>query len=264
MRTLLFTVPALAKHFSNSSFIIFLVVLLKLWYFAITRKLLGLKGDFVVSGYFNKKKITFFLRHSMDFAVLKEIYIEKEYEWFPIKKPKVIIDMGAHFGDTALYYNAMFPDAKIIAIEPSPENYGRLVKHTKNNENIIPVQVAVSDETGSIGLNILKSSLSHSITNRDTAFETVQVDQISLKGLFEKYELDKVDMIKFDIEGAEFSLFKNINPEDYSRSYIGELHFDLTQGDDVDSFTAIFSNLSTEVTPLGKERYILKACEEMT
>ena len=122
MHILFQPIPWLAKELSEGSPISFIKICLERWYFALTRKIFGLSKDFTVKVSFNSQPITFYLRHVMDLAVLREIFIEKEYDWFPIENPKVIIDLGAHFGDTSLYYHSRFPDAKIIAVEPSPEN----------------------------------------------------------------------------------------------------------------------------------------------
>jgi len=195
-----------------------------------------------------------------DLSVLKEIFVDKEYEWFPEKAPKVIIDLGAHFGDTALYYHAHFPDAKIVAVEPSPENYARLVHHTKHIPNIIPVQAAVGAKDGEITLHLMNNSLGHSVMDRENSETTVIVRQISLPTLYKEFNITRADMIKFDIEGAEFDLFKSIGTAKYAEAYIGELHFDLTESYSLDWIDSCFKDFKLETYTLSnKNRFILKA-----
>ena len=138
-------------------------LILQLWYFVLSRKLCTFKNDFAIRFSHNDREITYYLRHVMDVAVLREVYVNKEYEWFPVQDPKVIVDLGAHFGDTTLYYHAQFPDALILAVEPAPENFARLEKHVAGIKNIICVNAAVGDHDGSITLNIGESSLGHSV-----------------------------------------------------------------------------------------------------
>lgn len=226
--TLLFSyIPRIAQELSGGSFLLRIRLTLSLWYFALSRKVLKKEGDFQITGKYAGQIITFYLRYVMDIAVLREVFVDKEYDWCPMESPKVIIDLGAHFGDTALYYHARFPNVKIIAVEPSPENYERLVQHTKNILNIIPVQAAIGSSDGEITLNLMPSSLGHSVMERKDTESSVTVPLISIATLFKRYGIDKADLIKFDIEGAEFDLFESIHPDDYSSNYIGELHYDL-------------------------------------
>ena len=135
MNTLFSTIPKLAKTLSMSHRqSLFLVV--QFWYFFLTRKLNIVKTDMRFRFHNNSVQFDHWLRFPMDIAVLREIYLDKEYDWCPIVDPKVIIDLGAHFGDTTLYYHTRFPNARIIAVEPAPESYERLLKNTQNIKNI--------------------------------------------------------------------------------------------------------------------------------
>jgi FkbM family methyltransferase len=196
----------------------------------------------------------------LDLAVLKEVFVDREYDWLPTNDPKVIIDLGAHFGDTALYYHARFPNAKIVAVEPSPENFERLVQHTKGIPEIISVQAAVGASDGVTTLNLMPGTLGHSVMKRKESDHSVQVSQLSLATLFQQQKLDKADLIKFDIEGAEFNLFSSIKPEDYANFYIGEIHFDLEKVRDAAWIGERFAGYEKSIVQQGnKNRFILKA-----
>lgn len=254
------TIPCLAKELSGDSLLSTLRILVQFWYFAFSRKFLGFSKDFPVRVSYNNQIITFYLRYVMDLAVLREVFIDKEYEWCPVLDPKIIIDLGAHFGDTALYYHARFPSAKIIAVEPSPENYERLVKHTRDVSNIIPVQAAAGSSDGEINLNLMASTLGHSVIDRGDADNSVTVPQLSLATLFKEQGIVKADLIKFDIEGAEFDVLKDLKLSEFSRSLIGEMHFDLSDTYDLEGSKLIFEDFEVEFEQLiNKQRYIVKA-----
>lgn len=258
MNLLFSIIPTLAWVLSGKQVFKSLQLTIQLWYFALTRKFFAYTEDFVFTGRYNNKSLVFYLRYVMDIAVLREVFIDNEYAWCPIENPKIIVDLGAHFGDTTLYYHVRFPEAIIIAAEPSPENYARLVKHTSHIQNIKPVQVAVGGSNGSIELNLGVSSLGHSVMARKDSKNSVTVPLITLTDLLQKNGIEKADLIKFDVEGAEFDIFKSINPADYARAYIGELHFDLGSVTK-DEFTKWFSEFDIEWTQIRTDRYLFNA-----
>ncbi|MES2749649.1 MAG: FkbM family methyltransferase [Patescibacteria group bacterium] len=259
MTTLFSIIPSLARLLSGGSLYRQLRIAATLYYFILSRKMFKQsQNDIKLNSVFNSREITFYLKYPMDIAVLREVFIDNEYAWCPIENPKVIVDLGAHFGDTTLYYNARFPDATVIAVEPSPENYSRLVKHTAAIANIKPVQAAVGGSNGTIELNIGSSSLGHSVLARKDSHHSVTVPLITLTELFEKNAIAKADLIKFDVEGAEFDIFKSINPADYATAYIGEIHFDLGTVTK-DEFEYWFKDFTMQWTQIRTDRYLFNA-----
>ena len=206
----------------------------------------------------NSVQFDHWLRFPMDIAVLREIYLDKEYDWCPIVDPKVIIDLGAHFGDTTLYYHTRFPNARIIAVEPAPESYERLLKNTQNIKNIIPVQAAVTDIDGEITLNLMSSSLGNSLSTRSHTTSSVRVPAMTLRTLLDKQQINFVDLLKFDIEGAEFTIFGSPNNTQNIKALIGEVHEDLG-GDTIQKFKSLFTERVVETEQLqNKKRFITR------
>lgn len=232
----------------------------QLWVYIILRKFYKHKRLQQFSFYYNGTKIKMYLRSAADIAALKELYVDLEYAWDDIRNPKVIVDLGAHNGDTALYYHAIYPDAQIIAVEPSPENFALLIKNTVNIKNIHPLNAAVCDYDGTITLHITTSSLGVSLKERKTGIASVQVPAYSLETILKMFGHSKVDLVKFDIEGAEDLLFKNVNdPMLLSSAYIGEVHADLISLSEED-FMSQFTNFTVEKVELSNSnRFIIKA-----
>jgi FkbM family methyltransferase len=87
---------------------------------------------------------------------------------------------------------------------------------TKNFKNIDCIQSAVSNETGKI---IFYTSTSNTTMNslipRDGGF--FEVDGYKLKDLIENVGFEKVDFIKMDIEGSEYTVL-----DEETIKYIGE------------------------------------------
>ena len=258
MRILFLFIPRISWELSGNSYIKTGTLCVELWYFVLTRKFLSLKNDYSIYGLYNGNTINFHLRHVMDIAVLREVFVDKEYKWSDVKNPKFIIDLGAHFGDTTLFYHALYPTATIVAVEPSPENFERLVKHVKNIPQIIPIQAAVGPVDGTVQLHVMESSLGHSITERAGSQSAVTVVQLSLNSLLQQFNVKVADLIKFDIEGAEFGLFNDSNPELFANYYIGEVHNDLNDNNfpPVESW---FKQFQQTIIPIKLNRFLLKA-----
>jgi FkbM family methyltransferase len=207
---------------------------------------------------YSDRPFSIFIESIVDLAALKEVFLMEEYKWSPIDDPKVIVDLGAHFGDTSLYYHLKFPKARIFAIEPAPNTFKRLLKNIEGIPEITPVQAGIAKKKGVAKLNIVPSSLGNSFKDRAETKESIEVPVHSLRSLFEDLNIPKADIIKFDIEGSEQDLFSEGTPEQFSRAYIGELHYDLA--DDLDSLIESLKGYVIEKQQLSNpKRFIIRA-----
>lgn len=211
------------------------------------KKIIGVRGLIsLIRSKVTKKKIKFNfscdkLMHdltirmpSSDAWVFKQVFIDEEYKFQTKKDPNVIVDAGANVGYASIYFASLFPNAKIIALEPENNNYALLCENVKKYKNIIPVQGALWCESTKI--NICDEGLGEwgfmtfSIDNAKKNIEHL-VDAYTVDSLMEKYELSKIDILKIDIEGAEKEVFENtekwINSVD---SLIVELHDRMKDG----------------------------------
>jgi hypothetical protein len=62
-----------------------------------------------------------------DVYVYHQIFVEREYA--PLERlssVSTILDLGANVGYSSRYFMGMFPRAKLLAIEPDPENFALL------------------------------------------------------------------------------------------------------------------------------------------
>ena len=60
--------------------------------------------------------------------------------------PDVIYDVGANVGGVTLLAAELYPDTKIVAVEPEEENYGMLVQKTRHLPNVVTVRAALAAE----------------------------------------------------------------------------------------------------------------------
>jgi len=58
-------------------------------------------------------------------------------------EPDVIYDIGADVGSITMFAHATYPQARIVAVEPNPWSYLRLVKNAEASPGIIPLRAAI-------------------------------------------------------------------------------------------------------------------------
>ena len=119
----------------------------------------------------------------------------------------VCVDVGAWVGKYSLL---MAKKAKkVICIEPDKLNFKFIKKNIELNnlKNIEPIQAALDVKDGTTKLYVSHSTASHSIMKYGFGYK---VKTISLKSLLDHIG-ENVDLIKMDIEGAEFNILRTLD-----------------------------------------------------
>lgn len=159
---------------------------------------------------FPRKKI--FLRvYAGDLDIFYEIFYKKIYELPHTLDKRVIIDAGANVGLATLYFLSRMPHAMIYCIEPDPDNFTFLEKNLQDeikSGKIIPLLAGLYGQDGLMSLKKGQLKYNSVITDADEG-NSVNVACYSVPGFFKKINIDKVDIIKLDIEGSEENIFKN-------------------------------------------------------
>ena len=166
------------------------------------------------------------VRRISDFWVMKDDLLDREYD-IETKDPKIIIDLGANIGISTLFFATKYPGGVIHAVEPNPDIYPDLSFNTSGFKNIKIYQVAIAEKNGKIDLYTSKSGASSSTLLRDSSDKHYIVDAITLDNFLKENGIKRVDVLKFDIEGAETVIFRSFDGFNKVRSYAGEIHYDL-------------------------------------
>ena len=130
-----------------------------------------------------------------------------------LKKGMNLIDVGAHSGAYSLFFaKKVGPSGKVIAVEPSPREYARLVTHQQLNSftNLIPIHRAAYDtEEGSLDLKVAKEPHTGHNTVGSFAYPEANLDRTekvvttTLDHLVESNKICHLDAVKIDAEGSE-------------------------------------------------------------
>lgn len=165
--------------------------------------------------------------NTTDILMVNDVFINREYSFEFCKEPQVIIDAGANIGATSVYFAEKFPQATIIAIEPDKENFQLLQKNTEFYKNVYSVEGALwfTDSKLSIS-NPLNAECAYRVSEIESILSNSIVNAYSIDSVCKKFNLEKIDILKLDIEGAEKELFSNFPEKWLSKTncIIVELH----------------------------------------
>ena len=127
-------------------------------------------------------------------------------------KPKIIIDIGACWGEYSLLLAKEFPKSKIFSIEGSPVNFKSFLNNISVNSKISkiisPFNLIISDldGEGTITNNLNTMNIANDLNKSEAG--VVKVISQKLKTFISDNDLKQVDFIKIDIEGSELKLLK--------------------------------------------------------
>lgn len=164
------------------------------------------------------------LRPGEDF-VFYATYFAGEYDPLDLREGDVVLDAGANVGDyTILASKRVGPEGTVVAIEPDPEVIPYLEWNVRRNScsNVKIVECALGSpgqaelirqaDGGSVG-----SYLSRTGTG-------VKVRVRSISEVLSSFGLTSADVVKMDIEGAEYEALSGFHELSRVRSLAVELH----------------------------------------
>lgn len=123
---------------------------------------------------------------------------------------RFIVDGGGYLGLVSILFARHFPQAQVVCLEPSSENFKLAQKNCMPYSNITVLKVALGKARGSAILRDRQTGQwGYTITNAEN-FETEleRVTVITLPDLMMRYNVDRIDLLKLDIEGSEYDLFE--------------------------------------------------------
>lgn len=126
----------------------------------------------------------------------------------------VVIDLGANRGH---FSNELVAECGCLcyAIEAVPRLFDTIPGHPR----IRKFNLAISEKDGPISFCVSSQEESGSVSNlpSDMVTETITVKGVTLGSFIEAQEIDAVDLLKIDIEGAETGLLKTIDKHTLSK-----------------------------------------------
>lgn len=155
------------------------------------------------------------------FNNILHIYHYMDYAFIPEALPKAgwsIIDAGAYLGAYTLWSaQRVGVEGKVIALEPHPRSLELLKRTIKFNrlQNVKALPYALSSHDGRCVLYSPRYRALASLRKEHVEYlcgevaEKYEVECISLKTLLNMFKLDRIDLLKLDIEGLEYDALKH-------------------------------------------------------
>lgn len=170
---------------------------------------------FSKNGYFIIKSKVFkndiFLRTDQsDPFIFEQIFCEQQYNYGQTlsKKDGWIIDAGANIGMAAIYFSILYPEAKILCLEPDKGNFDLLEKNTVNYPNIIRINAALWHKSELLNISNKTEKSAGFMIEHGSDDSTDLIKSKTVMELIDEYKIDNISLFKIDIEGSEKELFE--------------------------------------------------------
>jgi FkbM family methyltransferase len=133
---------------------------------------------------------------------------------FTPKEGDTVIDIGAHIGRYTITSSKQVGNTgKVVAIEADPDNFQLLKRNIALNNltNVLPLNYAVFSTRTRMKLYEQSASAKYNSLMLARAAKTknyVEVNADTLDSILKLNEINQVNWIKIDVEGAEFEVLK--------------------------------------------------------
>ena len=150
-----------------------------------------------------------------------EMFVDNKYDCYELDKMETVFDIGANSGLFSIL--AIKKGAKkVYAFEPNQESLINLKQLVKNqNVKVVDKAVYTKDEDLIFYIdpnNTTIGSISEDhIINNGSKVEKITVPAVSLKTFFEQNNIERLSLLKMDIEGAEYDIIENLDQEIFDK-----------------------------------------------
>ena len=168
-----------------------------------------------------------------------------------LPKKSIVIDAGASIGKYTLL--AARNASNVISLEPEKSNFSLLKKNLLLNKfrNVKAINFALARRAGNFPFYISEDSSTHSLYSKKNASQvnSCVVKSITLDKLLDTNNIDQVDLLKMDIEGAELEVLEqSLNSIDRIKIAVIEIHEELYY----DKIRKIFEDRGFKTNRKGK------------
>lgn len=193
-------------------------------------------------------------RTEPNFFNYNEFFVDKIYDSFlKDKKFETVVDLGANVGLWSEYIRSVADVHSIYMVEPNKKAVKILQETYINDDKSFIVPKAVSNFDGETDLftsddNSLVSSIieeHRSISDFGTLSNSEKIQVCKLSTLILENQISKIDLLKIDIEGAEYDLFCDMSSSEFEKieNILLEYHFVKSKSmDDINSILKILES----------------------
>jgi len=172
--------------------------------------------------------VAFVRPDSSDLAVWNQVVHQRQYapvvrilEEAGCLEVETILDLGANVGLTAAYLGAIYPNARILAVEPDPASFQLLKRNTETlGARVHALQAAfwIRDEPLTWSAQQFRDGRHWARAVEPTGNGRDSIDVVTPADALSRLGVARADFAKVDIEGAEAAFFAT---EEDSEAFLG-------------------------------------------
>lgn len=192
---------------------------------------------------------TYYFNDTPTIGLLVDEIFNDNYRIFAMKLElhpgDIVLDIGANEGVFSIMLAKLYPDIRVVAVEPVQRTFFQLMRNIGLNgvTNIETLNVGVGAERGQVDMivsNEMSGGSSAAQRELHPEHEHVEkVDIVTLDSILSRYE--RVRLLKMDIEGMEYEALYPSNELSRVDNFVGELHINKSlheQGRDMEQLAA--------------------------
>ena len=174
-------------------------------------------------------------RGTSDIKNFEQIFLSKEYDFLK-EEPKTILDLGGYVGLASTFLANKYPNAKILLVEPDPDNFIIAKLNTRQFNNIECINCGVwSKKCDLTILSKVKNEDWGIILREVSEKESVspRIKAMSILDFMNYGNMESIDFLKIDIEGSEKEIFSHVSSKEWirkSKIISCELHDRMVKG----------------------------------
>jgi FkbM family methyltransferase len=183
------------------------------------------------------------------------------------KQGDTVLDIGGNIGQTALFMaKKTSPGGVVISFEPFPETYKRFLTNLQLNpgiNNLVVENIALGNSHAKLKMlaeNTGNSGQNRILNENNPADAVIEVDVMPLSSYLHNKPLDRIDLIKIDVEGFEYNVLKGAS--DVLKKYRPLLYIELSeknlnqQGSSASEVVRLLNELSYDVKDVASGKTI--------
>ncbi|HET6508248.1 MAG TPA: FkbM family methyltransferase [Baekduia sp.] len=176
--------------------------------------------------------LTLRLGNYTDLEAVHEVFVSGTYARVAGVEADTILDLGGNCGASMAYFKALHPKARIHVAEPDPIAFRTLTANAAGLSDVVLHQVAVGGTDERRPFYQSNAAWSSSLVGDQVRAggQWIDVEVVSLGTLLGRASLERVDLLKLDVEGAEWEILPAVQLADVAGVVIGELHDPTDEG----------------------------------
>jgi FkbM family methyltransferase len=198
------------------------------------------------------------VRDVAELATVGDVLADDLYAMPGLDDVRVVVDLGSHIGTSILFFRVRHPGAEIHGFEPDPRTFARLRANVGAMPGVTIDPRAASGSGGRARFHSAGNSLASSLIADAGPGRDVTVPCVTLDEIFDELGVDRIDLLKLDVEGAEYEVLTHATRLGDVRAIAGELHPDLVPCTP-DEFFALLTGFDVEIDRFSGASWQFKA-----